>query len=65
MRYKFDDEEYITAEEIMPLIKCKRAKLDNLVRNNKFPKPIKIEVQKFWKKSEIEDYLSKTRGEEV
>ena len=57
MRFLIDNEEYLTQEEIEELIGLKQTALNTLVRFGYFPKPLKLEIRKLWKRSEVEAYI--------
>lgn len=57
MRFLIDNEEYLTQEEIEELIGLKQTALNTLVRFGHFPKPLKLEIRKLWKRSEVEAYI--------
>jgi predicted DNA-binding transcriptional regulator AlpA len=57
MKITIQNEEYISVEEVERLVKQKSSTIDVKVRYGEFPKPIKLPVVKFWKLSDIEEYL--------
>jgi predicted DNA-binding transcriptional regulator AlpA len=60
MKIIFENEEYLSIEDVEKLVKQKPPTIDVKVRYGVFPKPIKLPVVKFWKKSEVEEYVKKT-----
>ena len=57
MKIIIDNEEYISADEVESLVEFGIGTIDIKVRYGVFPKPMKMPVKKFWKKSDIEEYL--------
>lgn len=59
----FDNTEYISADNVMRLVGCRLSKLGRMVRANQFPKPMKLDIVNWWKKSEVEEYLRQKGGQ--
>ena len=57
MRFCIDNKEYLTQEEVEALIGIKQTTLNTLVRFGHFPAPLKLEIRKLWKRSEVEAYI--------
>lgn len=62
MNFVIDNEEYLTQEEVEQKVGLKQTALNTLVRFGHFPKPLKLEIRKLWKKSDIETYLEEQKG---
>ena len=60
MHFCIDNEEYLTQEEVEKLIGLKQTALNTLVRFGHFPAPLKLEIRKLWKRSEVEAYIEST-----
>ena len=60
MHFCIDNEEYLTQEEVEELIGLKQTALNTLVRFGHFPAPLKLEIRKLWKRSEVEAYIEST-----
>ena len=61
MKFTIDNQEYITLDEVEKIVGMKESSIYNRVRFGHFPQPVKFEIRKAWKKSEIDAYLEKTR----
>ena len=61
MQFVIDGEEYLTQDDLERLLNVKQTTINTLVRFGHMPAPLKLEVRKLWKRSEIEDYLNKTK----
>lgn len=61
MKIEIDGERYITQREIEKKIKLKQTAMNTLVRFGLFPKPLKLEIRKLWKLTDVEEYLKKKR----
>ena len=57
MKFFIDNEEYLPQEEVEKLLDIKQTSLNTLVRFGHFPSPIKLEIRKLWKKSDVDGYL--------
>ena len=64
MKIIFENEEYLSIEDVEKLVNQKSPTIDVKVRYGVFPKPIKLPVVKFWKRTEIESYIESTRKSE-
>lgn len=58
------DKEILSIKEVCEYLSITRTTLWKLEKDEKFPKPVMILSQKKWKRSEIEEYLNKTREED-
>ena len=56
-----DNNEYLDAEEVANIMDIAEITLRVRVRAKEAPKPIKLKTITYWKKSEIDEYLEKTR----
>jgi predicted DNA-binding transcriptional regulator AlpA len=61
MRFTVEGQEYLTLDEVEELVGMKQTSIHTRVRFGHFPKPIKLEIRMAWKKSEIDEYLDRTR----
>ena len=58
----FDNEETVDVKDLMKLCKVTRRTVYKWIESEpKFPKPYKVGLKLFWKKSEIELYLESTK----
>jgi predicted DNA-binding transcriptional regulator AlpA len=55
-----DNDEYLDAKEVSSILKIAEVTLRVKVRAKEVPLPIKLRTMKFWKKSEIEEYVKNT-----
>jgi predicted DNA-binding transcriptional regulator AlpA len=55
------EKELLTQNEVATIMGIRRETLWRLQKDPNFPKPIMILTQKKWKRSEIDEYLEKTR----
>jgi predicted DNA-binding transcriptional regulator AlpA len=65
MKFLVEDESYITLEDVEKRVGLKEASIGTLVRFGHFPQPIKFEIRRAWKESEIEEYIEKNRKGEI
>lgn len=65
MKILIDNEEYLNIDDVEKLVGQKSTTIDVKVRYGVFPSPIKLPTLKFWKLSEIEEYLENTRKEHI
>ena len=62
MHFCIDNEEYLTQEEVEELVGLKQTSLNTLVRFGHFPAPLKLEIRKLWKRSEVEAYIESSES---
>ena len=53
-----DDERLLRLKDVQEVIPFSRAKIYELIRKRKFPKPLKVGGSSLWKSSEIQKYIS-------
>ena len=58
---KMVEKELLTQNEVAMILGIRRETFWRLQKEESFPKPIMILSQKKWKRSEIDEYLEKTR----
>ena len=68
MQYTIDNEEYIELSDVQDMVGIKQTLIYKKVRYGQFPKPLEKKVditfkrkRKLWKRSEIEDYIAKSK----
>jgi predicted DNA-binding transcriptional regulator AlpA len=61
MRFKVENETYITLDEVEKLVDLKLTSIYTRYTFGDFPKPINFEIRQAWKESDIEEYLEKSR----
>ena len=61
MEIIFGGEKYISIDEVLRILGIKEYKLYELMDRNEISKPLKPDPRAFWKLSEIEEYMEKTR----
>lgn len=64
MKLIIDNEEYLTLEELEKKVNLKETSIYMRIRFGDFPAPKKFKIRQAWKKSDIEEYLEKTREKE-
>ena len=64
MKLIVDNEEYLVLEEVEKLVGLKETSIAMRVRFSDFPKPVKLEIRQAWKRSEIEDYITKQKKQD-
>lgn len=57
MKFTYEDNEYITLEDVEAMLNMKQSSIYTLVRFNKLPQPIKFEIRQAWKLSEIQKHV--------
>lgn len=63
MKIIIDDVEYFTVEEVEKFVGMRAAAIDLRVRFGNFPAPIKLPFRKFWKKSDLDEYVKQLKQE--
>lgn len=61
MEIIYKNESYISLDEVLEKLKIKEYKLYEKISNKEIPVPFKPESRAFWKKSEIEEYIERTK----
>lgn len=68
MKYTIDNEEYIELSDVQEMVGIKQTLIYEKVRYGQFPQPQEKKVditfkrkRKLWKKSEIEEYIERTK----
>jgi excisionase family DNA binding protein len=57
-----NENEYLTIKEVGSLLRVSRSTMERLCANDKnLPKPYRVGIKKLWKRSDIEEYLQKSR----
>jgi predicted DNA-binding transcriptional regulator AlpA len=56
-----DGEEVIGVKTVLEITGLNNTKLYELLRYDRFPKPLKVGNKSFWKRAEIEAYIESTR----
>jgi predicted DNA-binding transcriptional regulator AlpA len=56
-----DGVEVLDVKAVLELTGLHNTKLYELLRYDRFPKPLVVKNKNFWKKSEIEEYMESTR----
>lgn len=54
-------DDLVTKKFILELFKISAPTLQDWIKKGKFPKPFKLDRRVYWKKSEIEECLEKSR----
>lgn len=55
-------DEFLTIKEVGSLFRVSRSTMERLCANDKnLPKPYRVGVKKLWKRSDVEEYLEKSR----
>jgi predicted DNA-binding transcriptional regulator AlpA len=60
VRISIDNEEVIDVNEVLRILKIKEYKLYETIKRGEISAPIKPNSRAYWKRSEIEAYLSKS-----
>lgn len=55
------EDKLFNISELIKYLHISRAGFYNLIKKEEFPKPVLVLEKKLWKKSEIDEYLEKTR----
>ena len=63
MPININGEEYLSIREVLAIVKMSQASVYEKMRYDRFPKAFKPEYRAYWKKSEIEEYVERTKKE--
>jgi predicted DNA-binding transcriptional regulator AlpA len=61
MKITINGEEYIGQNDVLKRLKMKRHILYNKIKQGDISSPLKPDERAFWKRSEIDEYLERTR----
>jgi predicted DNA-binding transcriptional regulator AlpA len=64
MSININGDKYLFLEEVLDRVNMKQTDLYIKMKYKEFPRPFKPEKRTFWKESEVEAYLEKTRKEQ-
>lgn len=64
MEIIYENESYISLEEVLEKLNIKEYKLYEKINKKEISAPFKPESRAFWKRSEIEDYIAKNKKEQ-
>ena len=57
MEIIYNNERYISVDEVLEKLQIKEYKLNEKVKNGEIPSPFKPDFRAFWKKSDVDKYL--------
>ena len=57
MEIIYNNEKYISLDEVLNKLQIKEYKLYEKIKNNEISAPFKPDPRAFWKKSDVENYL--------
>ena len=64
MEIIYENESYISLDEVLEKLKIKEYKLYEKINNKEIPVPFKPESRAFWKRSDIEAYIKASKKEQ-
>ena len=64
MEIIYENESYISLEEVLEKLNIKEYKLYEKINKTEISAPFTPESRAFWKRSEIEDYIAKNKKEQ-